>query len=278
MKKFLLPLLALLLIIPSAYADYSDVKNLEIDSSDLRELQIDCAAGFLEVKGIEGFDRIEIEAEIVIEGLDEDEALDYIDRYMVLKLDKQGKRAVLESFFDNKISWNFFGHRSQLINLTIRMPLDMELTIDDGSGYIYIEDINGKVDINDGSGEITLLNIGNEVRIEDGSGEIDAENILGDVDIEDGSGSIELSEVVGEVLIDDGSGSIKIRKVEGDVDVDDGSGSMSIEDINGSVLVDDGSGDIRIDGVTKDVRIVDAGSGGTRIRNVDGRITGDVDI
>jgi len=278
MKVLFLSIIGILFLTSLAFADYVEEKNLTLAADGLDELEIDCGAGYLDIKGVEGLDQIEVKAEIVLEGYDDDDADEYMDRKMVLDLKKLGDKAELRSYFDDNSNWSFFGHRDRLINLTIRVPKKMALDIDDGSGYIYIDDMAASVRIEDGSGEMTVVNIKGPVTIDDGSGQIELEDITGEVEIEDGSGSIDVDNVIGQMMIDDGSGSIRLTNIEGDVDIEDGSGGMTVKNVTGSVVVDDGSGDIRIDRVTQDVRIVNAGSGGTRITNVDGRIRGDVDI
>jgi hypothetical protein len=279
MLNRLLILIAILLLAISASADYIEVRQLELPAGDIKLLEIDCGAGFLEILGVAGLDKIEVEAEIILENFDDDEAEDFMDRFMELELRDRGSKAWLISNFEYEgpIRSLFSFNGNKLINLTVRMPANIALEIEDGSGYIAIEDINNEIDLDDGSGEITIENCTGEIRLEDGSGDIEISKIEGLVEIDDGSGSIRANEINGDLTLDDGSGNIRIRNVVGDIDIDDGSGDMSIRDIDGVVVVDDGSGDIKINGVTQDVRIVDSGSGDCDIANVDGKVRGDVD-
>ncbi len=279
MKKSLLFLAGMLLLAVGSRADYIETKNLNLEAVDIRELEIDAGAGFLEIRGMDNLTQIEVIAEIVMEGFDDDEAVEYIERYMKLDLAKKGTEARLNAFFEEKgFHFNFFGNQSSQINLTIKMPNNLMLNIDDGSGYISIEDMAARIKIDDGSGEITLMDISGDLVIEDGSGEIEIENITGNIELEDGSGSINITAVRGGVYIDDGSGDTELVDIDGEVEIDDGSGDMNIRQVTGNVRVDDGSGDIRINGVNQDVEIVSDGSGGVRITNVDGRVKGDVEI
>ena len=279
MKKAGVFVIAILFIASFAYADYIKEMKMNLSANGIRDFAVDCGAGSLEISGVDGLDEIRVMAEIVIEDMDDDEAEEFMDKYMVLDLDKRGSGAELRSFFETSSrSWFFFGGGNYWINLTIKVPMGLKLDIDDGSGNMYVENMANDVKIDDGSGSMTILDITGNVYIEDGSGEIEAENIRGELEIDDGSGEIDLEQIYGELTIDDGSGEINAKGVEGDVDIDDGSGDMVLRNITGSVVVDDGSDDIRINGVTEDVRIISSGSGGTRITNVDGRVYGDVDI
>lgn len=211
---------------------YSKTEKLELAVKDIERLDIDCGAGFLNVRGVENSDKIEVVAEIEVGGIDSDELATFIERHVTLTLEKSGDKAVLKSKIDYRPSYDTNAH----IDLTVKVPKQLSLDVNDGSGSIDINDLSGNVDINDGSG------------------------------------SIEVNEIVGNVHIDDGSGSITVRNVGGDISIDDGSGSMEIERVSGEVTVSDGSGSIYINDVEKDVNILESGSGGLTVRNVQGEV------
>jgi hypothetical protein len=210
-------------------------KNLVLSASSIEKIDIDCGAGFLKVEGVKNLNDIELKAEIVIEGMNEDEIEKYCQKYGKLSLEQKGQRALITS----KLEKSYFSIRNAHMNLTIRVPQTIDLSVDDGSGFIEISNISG------------------DVFIDDGSGEVDVQNISGNLDIDDGSGEITVGNITGDVIIDDGSGTLRITNVEGNVKINDGSGS------------------IYIDGVKKDVTIDEAGSGGLTIRNVDGEVRTD---
>jgi DUF4097 and DUF4098 domain-containing protein YvlB len=250
--KFRIILMAVFFLCTSFTFAYEDVRNLSLSAKGINELSIDCGAGFLKVNGQKGLTEIKVEAEIVLEGKSEKDAEEFLKKYLDLSLEKRGSRAVLTSDFKEYRSIFSFGNK--LINLTVSIPAEMDLDVDDGSGYIKIEDIAGNLVIDDGSGDIEIV------------------NTKGNVDVDDGSGEIELEEINGDVSVDDGSGEIKVEGVSGDLSVDDGSGSIIIRNIGGNVTVKDGSGSITIDGVEKDVYIPSDGSGSVRVNNVKGKV------
>jgi len=250
--KFRIIFVAVFFLCASFAFAHEDVRNLSLSAKGIDKLEIDCGAGFLKVNGQKGLTEIKVEAEIVIEGKSEKNAEEFLKKYLDLSLEKRGSRAVLTSGF--KEYFSFFSFGNKLINLTVSIPAEMDLDVDDGSGYIKIEDIAGNLVIDDGSGDIEIV------------------NNKGNVDVDDGSGEIELEEINGDVSVDDGSGEIKVEGVSGDVSVDDGSGAIIIRNIGGSVTVRDGSGSITIDGVEKDVYIPSDGGGSIRVNNVKGKV------
>lgn len=251
MKRRVMILVVCFLFVSFAYS-FEEKKSLSLSALGVEKFEIDSGSGFLKVYGREGQETIEVEAEIEVKGISESEKEDFLRKYVKLSLKKRGNRAVLVSNIDHK-GW-FSPFKSAVINLTVNMPKNMELDVDDGSGTIRIENIKGRI------------------YIDDGSGTIEVKDIIGDVEIDDGSGEVIVYQVTGNVWIDDGSGTVEVSNINGDVTIDDGSGTIDIRDIEGSVTLRDGSGSINVERVEKDVIIKDDGSGSVNISNVKGKV------
>ncbi len=210
-----------------------EVKDLKLAAEGLTKLEINCGAGFLKVYGAGGPGSIEVKAEISARGVDQDKMKEFIQDHVKLSLEKRGDLAVLTS--EIKEHPIFFSHNA-VINLTVSLPVGMDLAVDDGLGSIDIREIEGNVAIDDGSGELR------------------AENVRGDLNV------------------DDGSGKIEVRGVTGDVRIDDGSGALRVVEVGGDLRIDDGSGDIEVDGVGKDLILEDTGSGRLFYSNIKGKV------
>jgi hypothetical protein len=249
---------------------YEEVKHLSLSAAGINTMEFDCGAGFLEVTGVDGLNEIKVDAEIVLKGFSNAEAKRLMDRCVKLSLEKRGARAVLISKIECS---SLFDWGEKAINLTVKVPKKIDLIVDDGSGSITIEDINGDLEIEDGSGSMEISNINGRLDIEDGSGTITLFKITGDIDIEDGSGAINIESTTGDIDIDDGSGDIEAEDIGGKLDISDGSGSIDVRNVNGDVEVSDGSGNIYINGVEKDVFIKRDGSGSVNVQNVKGTVT-----
>ena len=238
--KIITLLLSLVLAVSLWSSDYKTEKKLTLDADVIETLKINCGAGFLKVRGDQNTTAIEVSAQIYVSHLEKDEAEDFVEKRIRLSLEQRGRHAYLESEYDHKSSfWGkvFNDHPEVRIDLTITVPEKIDLRVDDGSGYILIENIAGSVDLDDGSGEITLRDITGDVWIDDGSGEIRISHVGGDVEIDDGSGEIVVRNVKGNVRVDDGSGSIEISGVGKDVIIgDDGSGRVDITDVSGRIV------------------------------------------
>jgi len=227
--------LALFVFCLSMVFSFEKTERLSLSADGVDKLVIDCGSGFLHVTGEESLRSIEVEAEIIVKGKREKDIEDYVKDYVKLELKKQGSKAVLTSMFKNQFpNINF---RERVINLTVTLPKDMDVEVDDGSGEVKITQIDGNIQIDDGSGEITVHDIRGDVDIDDGSGTVDVRDVTGSVTVDDGSGTIEVVGIGENVEVSDGSGSITIDGVGGDVIIkDDGSGSLKIQNVKGRVV------------------------------------------
>ena len=215
-------------------------------------MNIQCGAGSLTVRGVEGADRIEVAAMIESEGADKGEFQLLVNKLIQLDLKRKYDDARLISNAENPPLTDI----ETRIHLTVQLPVNMNVRIIDGSGAIEISNIIGNLFIDDDSGAIDATNITGRVLIKDGSGHIEIENVQGRLNVIDGSGKINVQHVTGDVTINDASGGIEVNDIGGSVTVSDGSGNIDIYRVNKNVFIrDPGSGELEIDGVQGKVTI-----------------------
>jgi hypothetical protein len=228
-----------------------ETRHLELSAAGIQTLKIQCGSGFLTMIGVKGSDRIRATAQIEVKGIPENELQKYLEKQLLLTLEKQGRDAVLQA----DIKKSFLRKIEAKINLTVKVPRMLAVTIDDGSGAIMVTNLAGGLQLDDNSGSIDIIKMEGKIKIADGSGRIDIEDVRGDVEVQDGSGHI------------------KINLIKGNVSITDGSGSITLQDIDGNVTLTDGSGGIEIQDVTQNVYITEAGSGPVDIEGVKGKVT-----
>lgn len=226
MRSFIVMAMFAASLAEAAWFDYEERRDLELDATGIEELEIESRAGSITVDGTDG-DRIIVNATIRVDERD-DAARQLIEDYLDLTLARDGGLAILDAGFDHP-------GVDVSIDLLVRIPAGMNVTIDDGSGSITVGGTRSFVRIEDGSGSIALTDIAG-ASIDDGSGSIEINGSSEDVEIIDGSGSITVRGVAGSVVVDDGSGSISIVDVERDVIIEEsGSGGLKISDVRGSI-------------------------------------------
>lgn len=240
-------------------ADVTLEESLSIDASSLSAFDIEAGSGFLNIKGSDSATEINVAADIRTT-----EEKDY-----TLELKRSGKTAYLVAKHNS--TSGYWNGSSPAIDLTITVPSQLMLDIDDGSGSIEISGINNNLKLKDGSGSASIEKINGNLSVNDGSGSLDIEDIIGEVKIEDGSGSLTVKNIKGNIEIDDGSGSLTLAKVTGNAEIEDGSGSLSVKDVSGKVTIDDGSGGIKVSRAGS-LKIIDSGSGELSISDVEGEV------
>jgi len=218
----------------SVMADHTIRTQTEsFPAGDVTAALLETGAGTLTVTGMPGLSAIEVTAEFKCRDSSAAKAQDILDN-LRLTMEVRGNTFHLKS--EHLRDWNWGD--SGWIDITIKMPKQIDLEVDDGSGAIAISGMGRNIRIEDGSGEIELTDIDGSIHIEDGSGEIRIRNAQRDVEINDGSGSIDVRYVGGNVRISDGSGSIDVDDVRGDLIIpSDGSGSLHYARVTGKVDV-----------------------------------------
>lgn len=216
--------------------------HLQLSAADLTELKAETEAGDLKIIGVKGLTQIEVVADLYSSE----------SRPFTLSLEKQGNAAVLKAVGGSCIG--VCSGPSGYADLLVKVPAELALTLEDGSGDISIEGLSSDLVINDGSGNLTVQG-GRHLVLEDGSGNASLTGFSGNLTIEDGSGDLFVQQVAGTVLVEDGSGDIDIQQVKGMVSISDGSGDILVQQAGGFTLLDDGSGELKIDQINGPVSL-----------------------
>ncbi|MGB0371728.1 MAG: DUF4097 family beta strand repeat-containing protein [Opitutales bacterium] len=121
------------------------------------------------------------------------------------------------------------GDKKPAIEMEIRVPVEMELSLKTSGGQISVENIRGVVDLKSSGGRIEL------------------EQIVGDVNAKTAGGRIDVEEVQGNVVVASSGGAIDIEETIGTVDARTSGGSISIEGGNGKIFAETTGGSISIE-------------------------------
>jgi hypothetical protein len=206
-----------------------------------QQLTLD-AAGFTNLAAITGPGDITIIGDANATKIVVDADLYYQNRSdLTFTLEGKGDQARLVADSNQNgisVGWN----ESPYIDVTVRMPAALALSLEDGSGDVSISGLTQQIRVEDGSGELSI-NGGNDVRVTDGSGDIAIQQAQGAVKVDDGSGDLNISDVKGAVEVSDGSGDLLISRA-GAVKIDDGSGDISVSDADSLTVDESGSGEL----------------------------------
>lgn len=243
-----LTLFPLLLASPLALAhdcQFSAERHLDLDPAGLSALRIELGASDLDVRGDAAATRIEVRAKACAS----DQAR--LDELQIEQHYDGGKAVVRAAQHATHIG--FFGHQYAYLDFTVRVPAQLALEVDSGSGDTRAENL-ASLDYRSGSGDLNLDGAAGAVTVAVGSGDVVASHV--------GSVKVERS----------GSGDLRVADVRGDAAVGHvGSGDLSFSDVHGSVRIDSvGSGDLVADRIGGDVYVGSIGSGDVTAKTVGG--------
>ena len=264
---------ALLLLSVSASAFASNCANhadrsFNVDRADIRILVAKLGSTDLKVSGVSGLSRIEVQARACASDAGD------LDR-LVVNQRRDGDRLIVETGH-NKGSYSFslFGSRYAYLELEIRVPPDLAVVADSGSGDVDARDL-ASLKYEAGSGDLNVKNIAGELVVEVGSGDVEGSGVGSFHLVSTGSGDFNLRDIRGDVEVGKGgSGDIDLRKVAGSIRVGRiGSGDLDFSDVEGDVTVESiGSGDIDADNVRGNLTVKSRGSSDINHRNIGGKI------
>ena len=248
-------------------------RSVTVDAKGFDGLKLDTGAGDLVIEGVPDLERIEVSGKACAS---EQAALDAIK----FEQQRDGAKAVIATSIPNEgENWSLLGNHYAYMDVTVRMPARLALSLRDSSGDLEASKIDGNIDLMDSSGDIRLHDLGGNVEVSDTSGDIGIHGVAGKVTIlSDSSGDIDIGDVKGDAIVhQDSSGDIDFNRIGGNASVDrDSSGDIDFRDIGKDASVgSDGSGDIEADGVHANFSVAHkAGNGDNiRYRNVAGKVT-----
>ncbi|MGA8277746.1 MAG: hypothetical protein WB784_06090, partial [Rhodanobacteraceae bacterium] len=120
-------------------------RSVDIDAGGLTGLKLDTGAGDLTVEGMPNLNRIEVRGkacaseQAALAGLQIEQRRDGASAIVATRIPDQGS------------SWSLFGNHYAYIDVTVRMPAQLALTLRDSSGDLEIGGVSGTVHLTDSS-------------------------------------------------------------------------------------------------------------------------------
>jgi hypothetical protein len=219
--------------------DYTAPRSATVPASRAQRIEVIARAGSLRIEGRNGA------RDVTVRGTARASSRSALEDVKLIA-EERGGTIYIEADIPENHDWND-DDRQQSLDLTIEVPSDLPIDVQDGSGDLEIRNV-GALDLSDGSGEAIVEHVGGTLRVKDGSGSLRITDVRGDVSVTDGSGLLEIRDVDGGVEIGSkGSGPLRITSVAKSVHVrSKGSGTVDVSHIGGDFVVDrKASGDIQ---------------------------------
>lgn len=263
--------LILSLVSSAAFADheckFTAERNFDIDGAGLKTLALVLGSSDARVEGVAGLKQVEVRGKACAS----EEA--WLDE-LTLEQNRSGDTATVTAAKRHGVHINLFGSSYAYIDVAVRLPAELLVDIDAGSGDASVTRV-AALHFGSGSGDLRADHIAGAATVRVGSGDIVIADI-GSLNVErSGSGDIRANDVHGDVAVGHvGSGDLGFRDVKGGVRIESiGSGDVIVTRAGGDVSVGSiGSGDVSVDGVGGSFIVSSAGSGDLHHHNVSGKV------
>jgi hypothetical protein len=225
--------LALVAILPGALLaqDYTAPRTATVPARGAQRIEVIGRAGSLRIDGRAGA------TEVTVRGTARASSRARLEEVRLIAEVKNGTIYVEADIPEH--DWQGWDDSYQALDLTIEVPAQLPIDVEDGSGDLEIRNV-GDLDVRDGSGEMIIEHVAGRLRVKDGSGSVRITDVRGDVDASDGSGDLEIRDVQGGVDVDrKGSGELRVANVTKSVHVGSkGSGTVDVSRVGGDFVVD----------------------------------------
>jgi hypothetical protein len=217
------------------------------------EIEIINSFGNVEVRPAES-DRIVIDVKKTIRASSREEG-DRLERDFVFSILQEGSKYRIVS---NRDESGFRGSSRQRFksSLTIEVPRQSALRLDNRSGRVTVQDLTGNQNIVNRYGDVEVRNITGQLQLENRNGSITVQEISesvvianrysnttvksigGDVRIGTRNGSVDVTDVKGAVTVENSYAPINVVNVQGDLTISGRNNSVDVEHIDGSIRVE----------------------------------------
>ena len=226
--------------------EYQYTKSYTEDANDLEKIVIDNDGGNIEINAT---DRDDIKIDSVI----------YVSTYQTIDDIKVFADDII-TFNRNKEKTLRIGTKNErnnysqvYVDYTIEIPKNLQVSIKNENGNVYVYDLNKKTEIVSCYSNILVKNINDEVYIENKYG------------------NVEVNTVNGNTEISNEDGDVNVKKIGGNLDINNRYGNIEFEDILGNVNIEQKQAQIIGNSVDKNLDI-DAYDSSIEIKNIVGKV------
>lgn len=146
---------------------------------------------------------------------------------------QDGSLNIVQPSNDNHNTATITANTGAPVDLDVTVPKGINVQVEDNTGEVTVDGVNGTVNVNAGNGQVNVSNIQGNVTLNTSDGEINADNITGQVNVSTQTGSVTMhgSALSGQSVIHTGDGSIDFQgsiDAHGSYDFETGTGSIDV--------------------------------------------------
>lgn len=123
-------------------------------------------------------------------------------------------------------------------DLTIQLPKDLPVTIENGYGDVYLSDRHAACQITNSFGDVRAERIEGDINVTNRNRSVDIREIKGAVQVKNQRGSVRLAQITGKVVARTDYDLVSADTIQGSLDVGNHFGSVRLNEISGPATVD----------------------------------------
>lgn len=222
MKKWIC-VLAIGLLMTTAYADYSDTVKRSFDVNSGGTLMIDTDLGSIRIQ-THNQNRVDVAIDRDVDGNERkvERTLEELD----IQFDQTGDDVQIRIEYEEG-GWLDWGSPDLELDIAVTVPTRYNLDLNTSGGSIAVDDLEGTVQARTSGGRLSFGMITGSVQAKTSGGSITLKGGSGDMDVKTSGGSINIGDVKGTVRAKTSGGSIDVDEVSGEINASTSGGSVS---------------------------------------------------
>jgi hypothetical protein len=199
-------------------------------------------------------DRVILEVRKTIRASSRDEA-DRLAEEFTFEIKNENSMYRIVSNRDDDINRSRFGQRQRFkSSLTIQVPKEAALRIENQRGGVTIQDLTGNQTIINRYGSVDVRGITGELNVENRNGSVTVENVTQSVIVRNRYSAISAKDIGGNLEIQNRNGGVDVSSVKGSVTISNSYAPISVENVEGTLTVTGRNNSLDIQDVQGDVK------------------------
>ncbi len=158
------------------------------------------------------------------------------------------------------------------VDLSVEVPPDIEVTIQNSYGDVTLQGLRGRVDASVNFGDMTASQLAGPAHLAARTGDLKVEGVRGPLALENQSGALTVRDVDGLISVDGQNSDISVKSVRGGGQLTGRFGSITLQGASGDFAVNSQSASVLVEGLTGVLNLITQ-FGQARVNQLAGPLT-----
>ena len=236
---------------------YSYTEHYEMDVTGGSSIEVVNRYGSIEVTPADT-DSIIVDVAKTVTAANQEEADELSTVLKFSIVEESGRYRVISNF--NRDENRVRGRRFRT-SLTIKVPRNSALTVNNRNGVVSVSGLTGDQNIQNGFGDVVVEDISGGTKIKNEFATVEARRITGHVEIENQNGEVEVAEINGDAKIGNSFAAIDARDIQGSLTIDARMSEVRVLNVESNVTIDNQFNSVKVEGAKGEVSVENRNGG-----------------